>query len=228
MKDIKNVKLKFSCDANWDSMDAAGGAKYCEQCQKKVYDFTDAKQYEFLAILAENNNNVCGRFRPEQMAPVRFALPAWQKLISAAFVLIGINVFNNKTFAQSTKQSTVKQNTSIRELVVGMVGNPSSFNSSTYPLCDNYATFPGGNEALSRFLSKNIHYKNRMVNGKVFIKFDVNKNGALSNFVIERGLSKANNEEVMRAFKLSPKWNPATLKGKPVLSSYTIPVHFEK
>ncbi|WP_183576687.1 energy transducer TonB [Mucilaginibacter sp. X5P1] len=213
---IKNIRLKFSCNADWDNMISIDGIKHCDHCQKKVYDFIDAKHNEFLKILAENNNNICGRFLPEQMARKHPALPAWKQWLSAAMVLVGINIFNNRADAQDTKPKITNQSrTKIDSNAVFGGVDPIQ------------PTFPGGMSAYKDFLLKNLHYDKGMLNGKVLVYFEVKPDGSLNNLRILKGLSKLNDDEVIRVFKLSPKWVPALLNGKPVLSNYSVPVLFQ-
>ena len=213
---IKNIRLKFSCSADWDNMKSIDGVKYCDHCQKKVYDFTDAKQHELLITLAENNNNICGRFLPEQMVRKHPALPVWKKWLSAAMVLAGINIFNNRADAQDAKPKITNQSTAKIDsnAVFGGV-------ESTEP------TFPGGMPAYKDFLVKNLHYSKGMLNGKVLVYFEVKPDGSLNNLRIIKGLSKLNDDEVIRVFKLSPRWVPALLNGKSVSSAYAVPVLFQ-
>ena len=219
MNEIENITLKFSCDANWDDMHSVNGVKHCDLCQKKVYDFADAKQYEFLAILCENNNNVCGRFRPDQMAskPSSSRLPL-RKWLSAAMVLIGINIFNNKAVAQTVNPKATQVNPT-RALLVGDVAHPTF---------DKQASFPGGIVAFQKFIGKNIKYGKEMKEGKVFVTFSVRKDGSLYNYKVLKSPGNLNTNEVIRVLELSPKWNPATSNGKPVVSEFTIPVNFKK
>lgn len=219
MNKISNIKLKFACNADWDSMEYVDGVKHCDHCQKKVYDFTDAKPNEFLKILAENNNNICGRFKQEQMATSHIGLPAWKKCVSAALVLIGINIFSNKAEAQNVKHKTETVNFPPPLTILGDV---------EVLQYDSVAHFPGGDNALKKFLINNLHFTEKMITGRVFVQFTVNKDGSLNNYQIMRGLSKSNDDEVIRVLKLSPKWHPAMLKGKPVISNYTVPVNFQK
>ncbi len=214
---IENIRLKFSYDADWDSMEYVDGIKHCIHCQKKVYDFTDAKPNEFLKILAENNNNVCGRFKQEQMTTSHIVLPAWKKWVSAALVLIGINVFNNETQAQALKTKTVSQDSTKKDLT-GITGFFLQVEPHPH----------GGLKVFQEFLSNNLHYTPKMKSGKVFATFTVNKDGSVTDIRIVRGLSKLNDDEVTRVLKLSPKWTPGVENGKPVAVAFTIPVNFAK
>lgn len=95
--DIQNIQLRFSCPESWDNMTPNSNGRYCDKCNKTVHDFTNSKVEEFRAIVAENNNGFCGRFRIDQMAAVPVALPLWKRWLSAALVLIGINLFACKS-----------------------------------------------------------------------------------------------------------------------------------
>jgi hypothetical protein len=222
-KEIENIRLKFSCDADWDSMKAIDGIKHCEHCQKKVFDFTDAKQIEFLTVLAENDNNICGRFKKEQITNIKSVFPFWKKTMSAVMVLLGINIFNNKVRAQDLEITNAKQTTPdiSKDIITGFV-TPGRWE----PIYDKMAEFPGGNKAFTNFLSTNLKFKKGMKFGKAIVSFDIDKNGQLSNYKIIKGVSPLNDSEVLRVLKLSPKWKPATFKGKPVIINYDIPVNF--
>ncbi|MES2427376.1 MAG: energy transducer TonB [Bacteroidota bacterium] len=215
-QEITNVRLQFTCDKNWENMTDAGNGKYCHSCKKTVYDFSDVKQSEFLAIMAQNNNNVCGRFSVEQMAPQPTLMPVWKKWISAAMILIGINIFNNKAQAQ-TKPATSTDQRSLAD-------TNKVFGEVMYiePHC------PGGIEVFSKFLADNIQYKDGIVDGRVILSFIIKKDGSLSDIKALRGVSAANNEEAMRVLKLSPKWIVDPNFNNPKGISYTVPIMFKR
>jgi len=220
-KEIENVRLNFSCDANWDSMKIIDGVRHCNHCKKNVYDFTNANHDEFLTILTENNNNVCGRFRKEQTINAHSNSRMWKKLTSAAMLLLGMGMLNNKTQAQSSPKIVRQKSPNIdKDIVVG-------FAMPDLPY-DKIAEFPGGGDAFRAFLSSHLKFHKGMKFGKVFVTFNIKKNGQLDNYKIVKGLGDSNNNEVIRVLKLSPKWTPATFKGKPVAMSYTIPINFSK
>jgi len=216
---IKNIKLTFNCPVDWNRMDALADGKYCNHCHKKVYDLTNSKQEELLKLLAENSNNICGKFRQEQMSPKHTILRAWKKWVSAAVVLIGMQIFNIKSFAQTAPLRITKQKTQTKEPLayVGGIGT-----ASTLP------EFPGGSEAFTFFLAKNIHYTKNMKNGRVIISFTVSVNGSLKDFKIEKSLGPLNDHAAINALKLSPRWKPGNLNGKNVAVKYFLPVNFQK
>lgn len=74
------------------------------------------------------------------------------------------------------------------------------------------AHYPGGQEEWKKFVKKNMD-KGFKGNHPVEVRFEVNKNGDLSAFLL---LNKAPNqkyEEVLRLLKSSGKWFPSVQKG---------------
>jgi hypothetical protein len=64
--EIKNVRLSFACQENWNTMEPVNGGKFCDSCKHVVYDFTNQSDCELKKILSENKR-VCGRFKRSQM-----------------------------------------------------------------------------------------------------------------------------------------------------------------
>ena len=95
---------------------------------------------------------------------------------------------------------------------------------------DEGAQFPGGQDALVRYLSANIVYpeaaqKNK-IEGDVYARIVIHSNGKISDVEILNTLGYGCDEEVMRVLKAMPKWKPATLKGKNVAAYFLFPVTF--
>lgn len=90
--------------------------------------------------------------------------------------------------------------------------------------------FPGGGEALRKFISSNLRYpieaQKRGVQGKVFVNFIVNETGGVTNIKLMRGINLYLDAEAMRVVRLMPKWEPGRQDGKPVKVSYTVPINF--
>ena len=62
--------------------------------------------------------------------------------------------------------------------------------------------------------------------GRGFINFVIEKNGSLSNLTVLRAATPEFAAEALRVVKLSPKWIPAKINGKPVRYKYVIPISF--
>ena len=85
--------------------------------------------------------------------------------------------------------------------------------------------------AMYQFLAKNIKYSEEAVKndsqGRVKVQFTVKTDGSLTDFSVVKGVAPALDKEAVRVIKSMPKWTPATANGKPVESTYTIPVTFK-
>lgn len=92
-------------------------------------------------------------------------------------------------------------------------------------------TYPGGIEELYKFLNEHINYpaeaKEKNITGNVFMSFAVEKDGSITDIKIDRSLGYGTDEEAVRVIKLSEKWNPGLIDGKPVRVKYNIPIKFD-
>ena len=94
---------------------------------------------------------------------------------------------------------------------------------------DVLPAYPGGMDALARFLKKNLQTPDELQNDEtvsVSIKFVVGYNGKLQSFVIVLNGGEPYNKEVIRVLKKMPDWIPGKAKGENVSVYYTIPVKF--
>jgi protein TonB len=89
--------------------------------------------------------------------------------------------------------------------------------------------FPGGPEALKRFLAKNLSTPSELEDGEkktVHIRFKVDKDGAVNSFEIITSGGNEFDNEVVRVCKKMPRWIPALQNGINVPVSYVLPVTF--
>lgn len=96
---------------------------------------------------------------------------------------------------------------------------------------DETASFPGGEEAFREHLRKNIRYPSlaidNSIQGVVYVKFIVNKDGSVCDIAIARGVDPLLDEEAMRVVRTVPRWNPGKIRGMPVRSIFTVPIRFQ-
>ncbi|WP_026903853.1 energy transducer TonB [Pedobacter glucosidilyticus] len=99
-----------------------------------------------------------------------------------------------------------------------------------YTVRETLATFKGGQKALFEFLRNNISYppEDRIakVTGRVIVNFVVEADGSLNSFKVIKSPSETLTREAIRVLQKSANWEPATTRGVPVKSSYTLPVIF--
>ena len=92
------------------------------------------------------------------------------------------------------------------------------------------AEFPGGQQALMKWLSNNIRYpeaaQQNDIQGRVVVRFVVEKDGSIGNVTIAKGVDKDLDREAIRVVKKMPKWQPGKNNGQPVRSYFNLPVTF--
>ena len=96
---------------------------------------------------------------------------------------------------------------------------------------DAMPEFPGGQEALLRFLSKNLRMPRQDLepDSKVstLVRFVVDKNGTVTGIEFEKSGGKDFDNEVVRVVKKMPQWKPGMQNGKNVAVYFKLPVIFQ-
>lgn len=90
-------------------------------------------------------------------------------------------------------------------------------------------SYPGGVNALRRFLERNLNNPTQMETGEmvaVNVSFVVGYDGKLQQFTIVKKGGELYDQEVLRVLKKMPQWIPGKANGKNVAVFFTIPVKF--
>lgn len=99
-----------------------------------------------------------------------------------------------------------------------------------FSVVETMPEFPGGEEALSRYLYDHVKYPEAAsesgVQGKVFVSFVVNADSTISDVRVLRGIGAGCDEEAVRVVESMPKWKPGRQRGIPVRVSYVLPIKF--
>jgi protein TonB len=89
----------------------------------------------------------------------------------------------------------------------------------------------GGESAWAKFLNKNLRYpipaQENGISGKVILSFIIEKDGSLSNIVVQSPAGHGFDEEALRVLKLAKAWKPGMQNGQPVRVRYAIPINFQ-
>lgn len=131
--------------------------------------------------------------------------------------------------ADTTQVSTISNESEFNEHDV----NPGPVDTSSYifDVVDKMPQFPGGDQKLFEFISKQLKYpvsaQNFDIQGKVICRIMISKTGKVKKPEILRSLDRACDKEALRVLKALPRFTPGKLKGKVVNVWYTIPVTFK-
>lgn len=97
-----------------------------------------------------------------------------------------------------------------------------------FPAID--ASYPGGGAAMKKFINKNLNYPvsaiKKGVNGRVFVDFEVDEYGFISNEKVVRSLEGSLDAEALRIIRAMPRWLPAETNGQNVRTRVRIPIDF--
>ena len=92
------------------------------------------------------------------------------------------------------------------------------------------ATMDEGIEYLYQYIRQNLKYPKKAikqgVEGKIIVKFVVDKNGEIIDVEATNDIGGGCAEEAERVIKNSPQWNPARQRGRRVKTTMRIPIDF--
>lgn len=99
-----------------------------------------------------------------------------------------------------------------------------------FQFVEQQPSFPGGEEAMYKFLRDNIEYpqiaRELQQQGTIYVQFVLEKNGKITNVKVVRGFSDECNAEASRVVKKMPNWSPGKQRGKAVRTMFTLPIKF--
>ena len=99
-----------------------------------------------------------------------------------------------------------------------------------YEYVEQMPIFPGGQEALFRFITKNLKYpliaERNGIQGRVLVSFVITKEGIVTNVNIAKSADPSLNKEALRVIRMLPDWTPGRKDGKVVNVKFTVPVSF--
>jgi outer membrane biosynthesis protein TonB len=123
----------------------------------------------------------------------------------------------------STNRTTVQTNTTQQQVTSTTAAES---NTPTAGITKNTAEFPGGEDALSKFLLAAIKYPYNAVEtpytGKVEVDLKIEKTGEIGNVTIYHSPNAAISAEIQRVIKKMPKWQAAVKNGEVMASTVTV------
>lgn len=117
-----------------------------------------------------------------------------------------------------------------KDAIVNEPVKPKVEENKVFEYVEQMPSFPGGDAALMRYLSKNIKYpplaEENGIQGRVICSFVVERDGSVSDIRIKRSVDPSLDKEAMRVVSAMPKWIPGRQNGQMVRVKYTLPVTF--
>jgi beta-lactamase regulating signal transducer with metallopeptidase domain len=179
--------------------------------QKLLLNFVSHKN---TVSLASNLNYLITKKRLIMMTKKESRFKIMFKVLIVSLVcVLSLFVFSAETNAQKVKDK------SDYDIMISKCINKS---------IEKQPEYPGGIEEFYKLIGINFKVpaeaSKQKLEGKAIIEFMVERDGSLSEFKIVKDLGYGIGNEAIRTIKLSPKWIPGTIDGKPARVLYTLPI----
>ena len=129
--------------------------------------------------------------------------------------------------AQQKKMSMKSYGNEVRKDTIDTLGVKKEMPEKIICCFPPMPSFPGN---IQEFLRTHLVWpagrKNKNVEGRVVVKFYIDRNGSCSQFKVLRSLNSSFDAEALRVLKLMPKWDMSSMEGNGTW--YVLPVCFEK
>ena len=148
--------------------------------------------------------------------------------LGKAVLIAGVGLTSLAATAGTPSKTAMPIENRIPSQVCDTTTSSEIFGMSPYRM----PSFPGGNEALMRFISEHVvypeeAYKNH-IEGKVVVQFIIEETGKVGEVRVARSVNEDLDREAVRVMKLLPEFSPGrNAKGEPIKVWYTMPVTFK-
>jgi beta-lactamase regulating signal transducer with metallopeptidase domain len=179
--------------------------------QKLLLNFASNKN---TIALASNLNYLITKKRLIMMTRKESRFKMIFKVLIVSFVCVmSLFVFSSETTAQKVKDKSDYDKPILKSINDSIEKQPE---------------YPGGIKEFYKLVGMNFKIPaealKQKLEGKAIIEFMVERDGSLSEFKIVKDLGYGIGNEAVRTIKLSPKWIPGTIDGKPTRVLYTLPI----
>jgi TonB family protein len=202
---------EFQADARAAKNDEPN--EYCSLLAKVALESADFKLANHFSnsLIIKRINMI--RMHKKNIAPWRMAL-----LITCATSFFYLIVNSDQVMAQEKPSSLPTPNPAMPpdDMVFMVVEKSAEYQ-------------PNGFDGLKSFIASNLKYpaeaRKQGVEGSVFVSFIVEKDGAVTDATVVKGLSPEMDEEAVRVTKLT-RWIPGQQSGKIVRSRFVLPIKY--
>jgi len=164
----------------------------------------------------------------EKVIDVRYDEPQEQK---AKNVVYGTWTPLSETNSETRDTVKIKLSyDSIPDQSYTAVGTFEPVQGDVFDVVEEMPQYPGGPQALFKFLSENVHYpaeaEKAGIQGRVIATFVVEKDGSISQPTVVKSVNPLLDAEAIRVISAMPNWIPGKQNGKVVRVKYTVPLSF--
>ncbi len=152
-----------------------------------------------------------------------------QKYVAPKVVDTIIDADTAKLMTAAEAQATVQPKDTVSPQPLAMAVLPE-VNDEPFTIVQEMPEFPGGRQALMKYIAEKTVYPEialeNKVEGKVVVRFCVTAKGGVSQVSVLAGVSPELNAEAERVVKSFPRFKPGKQSGIPVPVWYVVPITF--
>lgn len=108
------------------------------------------------------------------------------------------------------------------EIIVVKMRDEEEDDDELYMIVDEIPEFPGGEDALRKYLIEHTKYpknaRKNKISGTVNVLFVIDENGEIGDVLVSNSVDPTLDKEAIRVVKNMPNWIPGKIRGKPVKS----------
>ena len=152
---------------------------------------------------------------PQSIVPKIVEVPDEEEIIEDVEVLIDVEMKATSEVVKVTPIATIEKEES----------------DEIFVIVEEQPEFPGGQAEFMKFVVANMRYPRQArsmgVEGRVFVKAVVGKDGKLTDIEVMKGIGAGCDEEAIRVVSQSPPWKPGRQRGREVRTRIVIPLVFK-
>ncbi len=140
-------------------------------------------------------------------------------------------VDDNKEITEKFTLTNVEVSESFRVEIPEFIDESMTEDNIEFVIAEVNPQFPGGTNELLKYLAQNIRYpalaRETGIEGKVYVRFLVTKEGKIERVSIARGVHELLDNEAVRVVSEMPAWTPGKQNGRNVNVWFTVPIKFQ-
>jgi len=189
----------------------------------KSYDKEEKEQFE--RMVSEEQEEIIIQTQEQELPPPP---PPEQPEVTTEFEVVEDDAEVTNELVVNAEVTEDTKNIEITPVVVDEEEEEEE--QQIFTVVENDPEFPGGMEALYKYLAQNIKYpqlaRDNNITGRVYVTFVVERDGSITGCRVLRDIGGGCGQEAIRVVKSMPKWTPGKQRGKAVRVQFNLPVNF--
>ena len=172
-------------------------------------------------MMNKKRTRMTGRIKYALFAPLAIAL----------LLASNISCISNEKKNEQAEVPAVQQAEAPTSPVETTPMNNEATVEEAFTMVEEMPEYPGGLEAAMKWIANELKYpaiaQENGVQGRVTVRFIINKDGSVSDAIVVKGIDPHLDKEALRVISKMPNWKPGKQRGQAVRVSFNLPVRFK-